>query len=291
MARSSDACSTSRMSASKSGTFKMGGDLPVHRLGFGAMRITGPGIWGPPKDKAEALRVLKRAVELGVTLIDTADAYGPFVSEELIAEALYPYPKDLVIATKAGLVRPGPGVWNVDGSPEHIREAFDGSCARLKIDTIDLYQLHRIDRKVPLADTIGVFVELKKEGKIKHFGLSEVSVEDIEAVREMIPVDTVQNLYNFKERRHEDVLAYCEQNNIGFIPWNPIAIGEVANDKRLLELSQKYGGTPTQLALAWLLKKSPVMLPIPGTSSVLHLEENIAAADIALSDEDFAALG
>jgi pyridoxine 4-dehydrogenase len=279
------------MNASKSGTFKIGGELAVHRLGFGAMRITGPGIWGPPKDKAEALHVLKRAVELGVTLIDTADAYGPFVSEELIAEALYPYPQDLVIATKAGLERPGPGVWNVNGSPEHIREAFKGSCTRLKVDSIDLYQLHRIDRGVPLADTINVFVELRNEGKIKHFGLSEVSVEDIEKVSEMIPVATVQNLYNFKERRHEDVLTYCEQNNIGFIPWNPLAIGAVASEERLVKVAQKYEATPTQIALAWLLKKSPVMLPIPGTSSVKHLEENIAAASIELSDKDFTSLG
>lgn len=279
------------MNASKSGTFNIGGELAVHRLGFGAMRITGPGIWGQPKDKAEALRVLKRAVELGVTLIDTADAYGPFVSEELIAEALYPYPEDLVIATKAGLERPGSGVWNVNGSPEHIREAFAGSCARLKVDSIDLYQLHRIDRAVPLADTINVFVELRNEGKIKHFGLSEVSVEDIEKVSEMIPVATVQNLYNFKERRHEDVLAYCEQNRIGFIPWNPLAIGAVASEARLMTVAQKYEATPTQIALAWLLKKSPVMLPIPGTSSVAHLEENIAAAGIELSNEDFASLG
>jgi pyridoxine 4-dehydrogenase len=278
------------MDAAKSGTFKIGGELEVNRLGFGAMRITGEGIWGQPKDKDEAVRVLKRAVELGVTLIDTADAYGPYVSEELIAEALHPYPSGLVIATKAGLERPGPGVWEVNGKPEHIREAIEGSLSRLKLDHIDLYQLHRIDPKVPFEDTVGVFVELQKEGKIRHFGLSEVSVDDIKKVGALIKVDTVQNLYNFAERKHEAVLQYCDQNEIGFIPWNPLAVGGVSTDKRLMALSGTYSVTPAQLALAWLLKKSSVMLPIPGTSSVKHLEENIAAADITLSEEDFAAL-
>jgi pyridoxine 4-dehydrogenase len=278
------------MNAIKSGTFKIGGELEVNRLGFGAMRITGEGVWGQPKDKDEAIRVLKRAVELGVTLIDTSDAYGPNVSEELIAEALHPYPADLVIATKAGLERPGPGTWTPNGSPAHIHEAIEGSLSRLKLDHIDLYQLHRIDSKVPVEDTIGAFVELQKAGKIKHFGLSEVSVEDIKKVSTMIKVDTVQNLYNFVERKHEDVLQYCEDNNIGFIPWFPLATGEVTTDERLMSLADKYSATPAQLALAWLLKKSPVMLPIPGTASVKHLEENCAAADIELSDEDFAML-
>jgi pyridoxine 4-dehydrogenase len=278
------------MDASKSGTFAIGGTLTVNRLGFGAMRITGDGVWGMPKDKDEAIRVLKRAVELGVNFIDTSDAYGPNVSEELIAEALHPYADGLVIATKAGLERPAPGVWEMNGKPEHIREAFEGSLKRLKLDHIDLYQLHRIDPKVPVEDTIAVFAELLKEGKIKHFGLSEVSVEDIKKVSEMIKVDTVQNLYNYNEQKHADVLEYCEQNDIGFIPWNPLAIGKVADDEKLAAIAQKYSVTPTQLALAWILKKSPVMLPIPGTSSVAHLEENIAAANIELSDEDFAEL-
>jgi pyridoxine 4-dehydrogenase len=245
------------MDASKSGTFAIGGTLTVNRLGFGAMRITGDGVWGMPKDKDEAIRVLKRAVELGVNFIDTSDA---------------------------------PGVWEMNGKPEHIREAFEGSLKRLKLDHIDLYQLHRIDPKVPVEDTIAVFAELLKEGKIKHFGLSEVSVEDIKKVSEMIKVDTVQNLYNYNEQKHADVLEYCEQNDIGFIPWNPLAIGKVADDEKLAAIAQKYSVTPTQLALAWILKKSPVMLPIPGTSSVAHLEENIAAANIELSDEDFAEL-
>jgi aryl-alcohol dehydrogenase-like predicted oxidoreductase len=278
------------MNASKSGQFKIGGKLKVNRLGFGAMRITGEGIWGQPKDKDEAVRVLKRAVELGVNLIDTADAYGPYVSEELIAEALYPYPEGLVIATKAGLVRSGPGVWNVNGKPEHIREAIEGSLKRLKLESINLYQLHRIDPAVSLEDTIAVFVELLREGKIKHFGLSEVSVDDIKKVSGMIKVDTVQNIYNFTERKHEDVLDYCEASDIGFIPWNPLAIGNVSSNTQLMRLSEQYKVTPAQLALAWLLKRSPVMLPIPGTSSVKHLEENIAAADIEISDKDFAAL-
>jgi pyridoxine 4-dehydrogenase len=278
------------MNASKSGQYKIGGVLEVNRLGFGAMRITGEGIWGQPKDKDEALRVLKRAVELGVTLIDTSDAYGPFVSEDLIAEALYPYPENVVIATKAGLERSGPGSWEMNVAPHHIREAFEGSLKRLKLEHVDLYQLHRIDPKVPVEDTIAVFVELQKEGKIKHFGLSEVSVEDIKKVSTMIKVDTVQNIYNFTERKHEDVLEYCRANDIAFIPWNPLAIGNVSTDERLMALAATYQVTPAQLALAWILKKSRVMLPIPGTSSVKHLEENIAAADIELSDEDFATL-
>ena len=254
------------------------------------MRITGEGVWGEPKDKEEALRVLKRAIELNINLIDTSDAYGPNVSEELIAEALHPYPSGLVIATKAGLVRPGPGVWNMDGSPEHIRSAFEGSLKRLKLNQIDLYQLHRIDPKVPVEDTIAVFAQLQKEGKIKHFGLSEVSVDEIKHVSTLIKVDTVQNIYNFNERKHEDVLDFCEENDIGFIPWNPLAIGSVSSNDKLMSLAQKYNVNATQLALAWLLKRSPVMLPIPGTSSVKHLEENVAATDIALTDDDFAAL-
>ena len=278
------------MNASKSGTFKIGGDLEVNRLGFGAMRITGEGVWGQPKDKPEAIRVLKRAVELGVNLIDTSDAYGPNVSEELIAEALYPYPADLVVATKGGLVRTGPGVWNQDGSPEHLREAITGSLERLKLEQIELYQLHRIDSKVPLADTINTLVEFQKEGKVKHLGLSEVTVDQIKQVQEMMEVTTVQNLYNLTDRKHEEVLKYCEANNIGFIPWYPLATGALASDPRLSEIAAKHSAMPSQIALAWLLKKSPVILPIPGTSSVAHLEENVAAVDVELSDEDFATL-
>lgn len=276
------------MNTSHNTTFAIGGDLEVNRLGFGAMRITGEGVWGQPKDKDEALRVLKRSLELGVNLIDTADAYGPYVSEELIAEALYPYPAGLVIATKVGLVRTGPGVWNQDARPEHIREAIKGSLQRLKLDHIDLYQLHRIDSKVPVAETIGAILELQKAGTIKHFGLSEVTVEEIKEVQRMIPVVSVQNLYNLTDRKHEDVLKYCEEQNIGFIPWFPLATGKLATESRLSEIAEKYQATPSQIALAWLLKKSPVMLPIPGTSSVAHLEENMAAAKIELSDEDFA---
>lgn len=272
-------------------TFKIGGDMEVNRLGFGAMRITGEGVWGEPKDIDEAKRVLKRAVELGVNFIDTADAYGPFVSEQLIGDTLAPYPAGMVIATKGGLVRPAPGVWDTDGSPAHIREAIEGSLKRLKLDRIDLYQLHRIDAKVPLEDTINTLKELQSEGKIRHIGLSEVSVEEIKKVQAMIAVATVQNLYNISDRKHEDVLKYCEENNIGFIPWYPLAIGELAkNDGPLTAIVAKYNAAPSQIALAWLLKKSPVMLPIPGTSSVLHLEENMAGGDIELSDEDFEAL-
>jgi aryl-alcohol dehydrogenase-like predicted oxidoreductase len=292
------------MDASKSGRFSIGansgemsgsiaaqeGSSTVHRLGFGAMRITGEGVWGQPKDRDEAIHVLKRAVELGVNFIDTADAYGPYVSEELIVEALHPYPADLLIATKVGLTRSGPGVWESDASPAHIRESIEGSLKRLKVDQIELYQLHRIDPKVPVEDTIRTLVELQKEGKFKHFGLSEVSVEEIKKVQEMIPVATVQNLYNLSERKHEDVLKYCERNGIGFIPWFPLNTGKLATDERLAEIAASHNASPSQIALAWLLKKSPVMLPIPGTSSVKHLEENIAAADIMLSDEDYAKL-
>jgi pyridoxine 4-dehydrogenase len=272
-------------------TFKIGGDLEVNRLGFGAMRITGEGVWGEPKDVEEAKRVLKRAVELGVNFIDTADAYGPYVSEQLIGDTLAPYPAGMVIATKAGLVRPAPGVWDIDGSAAHIKEAIEGSLKRLKLDSIDLYQLHRIDPKVSLEETIGALKELQSEGKIRHIGLSEVSVEDIKKVQAMVTVATVQNLYNISDRKHEDVLKYCEENNIGFIPWFPLATGELAkSDGPLTAIAAKYNAAPSQIALAWLLKKSPVTLPIPGTSSVSHLEENMAGGDIELSEEDFEAL-
>jgi aryl-alcohol dehydrogenase-like predicted oxidoreductase len=279
------------MNASSSGTFKIGGALAVNRLGFGAMRITGKGIWGKPANIEEARRVLRRAVELKINFIDTADSYGPNVSEELIGETLAPYPKGVVIATKVGLVRPGPDVWNMNAKPDHILKSIEGSLSRLKLKQIDLYQLHRIDPKTPLADTIGTLKDLQKSGKIKHLGLSEVSVAEIEKVREMVEVVTVQNLYNFSDRKHEDVLVYCEKNNIGFIPWFPLATGSLAQDgSPLSKIAAKYKVSPGQIALAWLLKKSSVMLPIPGTSTVAHLEENVAAADIKLSEEDFKTL-
>ncbi|HEX3275483.1 MAG TPA: aldo/keto reductase [Gemmatimonadales bacterium] len=271
--------------AARSGTFTIGGDLPVHRLGFGAMRITGKGIWGPPEDQAEAILVLKRALELGITLIDTADSYGPEVSERLIAEALYPYPKDLVIATKAGLRRPGPDQWREDGRPEYLRERVHGSLQRLRLERIDLLQLHRIDAKVPVADQIGALTRLQEEGKIRHIGLSEVTVEQIRQVRQLATIVTVQNLYNVSNRKSEDVLEYCATEQIGFIPWFPLATGDLAAEGGpLARAAQRLGATPSQVALAWLLKRSPVMLPIPGTSRVSHLEENTAAALVELDD-------
>jgi pyridoxine 4-dehydrogenase len=271
--------------AASSGTFVIGGDLPVHRLGFGSMQLTGRGVWGEPADPREAIATLRRSLELGVTLIDTADSYGPHVAERLIAEALAPYPANLVIATKAGLQRPGPDQWVPDGRPEHLRSACEGSLRRLRLDRIDLYQLHRIDDKVPLEDQIGTLLDLQREGKIRHIGLSEVGVSDIEAVRRMTPVATVQNRYNLVERGSEDVLAYATRENIGFIPWFPLATGKLVKPGGLLErTATRLGATPAQVALAWLLRKSPVMLPIPGTSKVRHLEENVAAALVELDD-------
>ena len=271
--------------AAKSGTFLIGGDLPVHRLGFGAMRITGKGIWGEPEDRDECIAVLRRAVELGITLIDTADSYGPFVSEKLIAEALHPYPRDLVIATKAGLQRSGPDQWKPDGRPEYLRERCEGSLVRLKLDRIELFQLHRIDPAIPLADQIGTLLALQAEGKIRHIGLSEVTVSEIKAVRQMATVATVQNLYNLADRHSEAVLDYCTQEGIGFIPWFPLATGDLAKPGgRLAQAADLLGATPGQLALGWLLKKSPVMLPIPGTSKVDHLENNAQAALLEIDD-------
>lgn len=282
---------TATPNAAASGVFKIGGELPVHRLGFGAMRITGDGIWGDPKDPAAAVRVLKRAVEIGVNFIDTADSYGPEVSENLIAEALHPYPAGLVVATKAGLTRQGPNQWAPVGRPEYLRQCVEMSLRRLKVDTIDLYQLHRIDPKVPAEDQFGAFKDFQTEGKIRHIGLSEVSVAEIEAARKIIDVVTVQNLYNITNRQSEAVLEYSEKNNIGFIPWFPVASGELARPGGPLdEAAKKHDATVAQLALAWLLKRSPVMLPIPGTSSVAHLEENTAASSIELSDEEFQSL-
>jgi pyridoxine 4-dehydrogenase len=278
---------TERIDAAAAGTFALGGDLPVHRLGFGAMRITGPGIWGPPRDRDEALRVLRRTLELGVNLIDTADSYGPAVSEELIAEALYPYPEGLVIATKGGLERPGPDQWTPNGHPRHLRRALDASLSRLRVERIDLYQLHRIDPEVPAEDQLGTLADLRQEGKFRHFGLSEVSVAEIEAAREMLPVASVQNRYNLQDRTQwEGVVDYCAAEGIAFIPWFPLAAGPLAREGGPLErIAARLGATPGQVALAWLLRRSPVILPIPGTSRVAHLEENVAAAGVRLDEE------
>ena len=269
---------------SAAGTLRLGGDLPVHRLGFGAMRITGPGIWGPPRDRDECLRVLRRVPGLGVNLIDTADSYGPYVSEELIAEALHPYPEGLVVATKAGLERAGPDQWAPNGRPEHIRRALDGSLRRLRVERIDLYQLHRIDPEVPRDEQFGVLVELQGQGKFRHFGLSEVGVEEIEAARRVLPVVSVQNRYNLQDRAQwEDVVEFCGREGIAFIPWFPLAAGPLAREGGPVDrIARALGATPGQVALAWLLRRSPVMLPIPGTSQVKHLEENVAAAAVEL---------
>ncbi|MFG1746049.1 aldo/keto reductase [Micromonospora chalcea] len=282
---------TSTQPAKASGSYRIGGDLRVDRLGYGAMQLTGPGVWGDPKDPAEAVRVLRRAYELGVTFIDTADSYGPFVSELLIREALHPYADDLVIATKAGLTRSGPDDWRPVGRPEYLRQQCELSLRHLGLDCIPLYQLHRIDAKVPLADQLGELALLRQEGKIRHIGLSQVSVEQIEAAREIVPIVSVQNLYNLADRGAEDVLAHCERHDLAFIPWFPIATGNLARPGGPLDaISTAHGATPAQLALAWLLRRSPVMLPIPGTSSVAHLEENVAAAEVELTDEEFEAL-
>jgi len=277
-------------SAVESGQFSIGGDLTVNRLGFGAMRITGKGIWGPPADREEALRVLRRLPELGVNFIDTADSYGPFVSEDLIAEALAPY-ADIMVATKGGLTRLGPDIWQPVGRPEYLRQCVLMSLRRLKLEQLPLWQLHRIDAKVPRAEQFGVIADMLKEGLIRHAGLSQVSVEEIEAAREVFPVATVQNLYNLIDRSSEGVLDYCEAEGIGFIPWYPLASGNLARPGAALDaIVRKTGATPSQVALAWVLKRSPVMLPIPGTGKVAHLEDNVRAAELTLSDEDFAAL-
>jgi pyridoxine 4-dehydrogenase len=273
--------------AAASGTFVIGGDLPVRRLGFGTMRLTGKGIWGEPAAHEEALAVLRTALDLGTTLLDTADSYGPDVAERLIAEALYPYPSDLVIATKGGFERPGPDRWVTNGRPEHLRAACEGSLRRLRLERIDLYQLHRIDDKVAMEDQIGTLLELQREGRIRHIGLSEVTVEQIEAVRRIAPVVSVQNRYNLEDRGSEDVLDYCARENIGFIPWFPLATGDLAQPGgALARIAGRLGALPAQIALAWLLAKSPVMLPIPGTSKVDHLKENAAAALLRLNPGD-----
>lgn len=283
--------SNNHPNAAASGTFAIGGDIEINRLGFGAMRITGEGIWGEPENPEEAKAVLRRALELGINMIDTADSYGPDVSERLIGEALSPYPEDVLIATKGGLVRPGPGNWQTNGRPEHLREACEGSLKRLNLETIDLYQLHRIDPEVPAEESLGILSELRDEGKIRHIGLSEVGVEEIKNAQEIIPIVSVQNRYNLTNRGSEEVLDYCEQEGIGFIPWFPLATGKLTEDGGPLdEISDRHGARPSQVALAWLLHRSPVILPIPGTSSVAHLEENAAGAEIKLSDEEVAEL-
>jgi pyridoxine 4-dehydrogenase len=274
------------------GTFALGGGTTtVNRLGFGSMQLTGEGVWGEPRDPDEAIRVLKRAVEMGVTLIDTADAYGPFVAEQLIRRALHPYPEDLVIATKVGLTRSGPGVWEPVGRPEYLRQQVELSLRHLGLEQIPLLQLHRIDPQVPLAEQLGALTSLQKEGKIGHIGLSEVDVDQLQEAQETAEIVTVQNLFNLTNRSAEALLDHCEGNEIGFIPWFPLATGELSKPGGPLDaLSREIGATPSQLALAWLLRRSPVMLPIPGTSTVGHLEENLGAADVQLTDEQFEAL-
>jgi pyridoxine 4-dehydrogenase len=268
-------------------TFKIGGDLAVNRLGFGAMRLTGPGIWGEPKDAGEAKRVLKRAVELGVNFIDTADSYGPVVSERLIGEALSPFPKGLVVATKAGLTRQGPDQWLPVGRQEYLAQQVEMSLRWLKTEVIDLWQLHRIDPKVPVEESLGVIAKLQQQGKIRHVGLSEVKPPEIDQARKVVDIVSVQNLYNLGDRQHEDVLEYCEKHQLAFIPWFPVASGKLAQPGGKLDtIAKGHGATVAQLSVAWLLYRSPVMLPIPGTSSVAHLEENLKAAEILLSDAD-----
>jgi aryl-alcohol dehydrogenase-like predicted oxidoreductase len=272
----------------RSPTFAIGQDVMVHRLGYGAMQITGPGVWGPPKDPEGARRVLQRAVELGVDMIDTADSYGPAISEELIAEALHPYPAGLVIATKAGFTSSGPGVWRVLGFPEYLTQQCELSLRRLRVECIDLFQLHRIDQRVPLADQLGALVDLQRAGKIRHIGLSEVTVSQLESALQITPIATVQNLYNIANRASEPVLDRCGQLGIGFFPWYPVHTGDLLSSEQggpLGQIAARVGATGTQLALSWLLDRSPVMLPIPGTSSLVHLEENMATASIELSPE------
>jgi pyridoxine 4-dehydrogenase len=278
--------STKEVSASLAGSVSLGAQLSVHRLGYGAMRLTGDGIWGPPKDRKAALAVLSRAVELGVNFIDTADSYGPAVSEELIAEALFPYPKDLVIATKGGWNRPGPNQWTHDASPAHLRNAIEGSLKRLRLDRIEVYQLHAPDPVVPFETSVETLAELQKEGKIHLVGLSNVTREHIERARKIVPIVSVQNRYSFADREWDYVVDHCERNKIAFIPWFPLAAGKVAGEI-LNRVAKAHQSTPLQVALAWLLQRSPIMLPIPGTSSVEHLKENIRAASLRLTKEEY----
>ncbi|GAC1300495.1 MAG: aldo/keto reductase [Ktedonobacteraceae bacterium] len=290
---------TTQRPARDSGTFPIGGDLMVYRLGFGTMRLTGPGIWGPPADKQEALAVLRHALDLGVNLLDTADSYGPEVAESLIAEALYPYPKDLVIATKGGLLRTGPNQWPSDGRPQHLREALEGSLRRLRLDHIDLYQFHRPDPRIPFEDSVGELAKLRQEGKIRHVGLSNVTIDQLARAQQIVPIVTVQNHYNLAMRQSEQMtvadsetmIDLCARQGIGFIPWSPLAFGELAHPGGTLDqIAQRHNAQPGQVALAWLLKRSSTMLPIPGTSMVRHLDEDMVGAMIRLSQEEFDAL-
>jgi len=285
--------------AQASGMFLLGGDLAVYRLGFGAMRLTGPGIWGPPADKTEARAVLKRALDLGINLIDTADSYGPEVSESLIAEALYPYPQDLVIATKGGLLRPGPDEWQPDGRPEHLRQALEGSLRRLRLDRIDVYQFHRPDLKVPFEASVGALAELRREGKLRHVGLSNVTLDELARAEQIVPIVSVQNHYNLAHpaaermsvQDSEAMIDRCAQQGIGFIPWSPLTAGTLARQGGPLEqIAQRHHAHPSQIALAWLLERSKTMLPIPGTASVQHLEENVQGATIKLTQEEYNAM-
>lgn len=271
-------------------TIKLG-ELTVNRLGFGAMRVCGPDVWGPPQDRAAAHRVLRRAIELGIDFVDTADSYGPYVDEELIAEALHPYPKGLVIGTKGGLLRPRASAWDPDGRPEHLKRALEGSLKRLRLERIDLYQLHAPDPRVPFTDSVGALADAQRAGKIRHVGLSNVSVAQLEEARRICSVVSVQNEYNYGDRSSEDVLKACERLGIAFLPWYPLGAGSVLKKEKIKSMAKKLAATPAQIALAWLLAKSPVMLPIPGTASVAHLEENVAAARFALGADDLAALG
>lgn len=282
---------TSQLPAAAAGSMTLGGDLVVRRMGFGAMRLTGQGVWGDPPDRARAHAVLRRAVELGVTLIDTADSYGPEVSETLIAEALHPYPAGLVIATKGGLTRSGPGQWARNGRPEYLRQACEGSLRRLRVDRIDLYQLHAVDPAVRMEDSLGELIRLRAEGKIRHIGLSNVGVEQLQRARALVPIVSVQNRYNLSDRASEDVLQLCGREGLGFLPWYPVAAGELTRPGGPVDrVARQHGVTPAQVALAWLLLHSAVMLPIPGTSSVQHLEENVAAAALALENQEMVAL-
>jgi pyridoxine 4-dehydrogenase len=277
--------------AAAAGILEIGGDLEVNRLGYGAMRITGRGIFGPPEDPDEARSVLRRSLELGVNLIDTADSYGPEVSENLIAEALHPYPDDLVIATKGGLTRTGPGEWPPDGRPEHLREACEGSLRRLRLDRIDLYQLHRPDPKVPYEESVGALAELQREGKIRHLGVSNVDLERLETARSIVEVVSVQNRYSLFDRESDGVLDRCERDGLAFLPWWPLAAGAIGDDSAITRIAAAHGASPFQVAIAWLLARSPVVAPIPGTSSLEHLEENVAAASLELTGEELEELG
>lgn len=290
LAGSSTILRATTATAENPSTFKIGGDLEVNRLGFGGMRLTGPGIWGWPKDRDEAKKVLRRTVELGVNLIDTADAYGPETSELLIAETLYPYPKDLVIATKGGNTRPGPDQWVPDGRPEYLKKCVDASLKRLRLERIELYQLHRVDPKVPMEDSLGALKEMRDAGKIRYLGLSEVDTQEIARARQIVPIATVQNRYNLADRKWENVLRYCEKERLGFMPWAPVGGNRSLKDSALDKVAQEQKASVYQIAIAWLLAHSPVMLPIPGTSSVAHLEENEGARKLKLTDGQMAAL-